>query len=93
MGCGGKGGRHVRASPDLQALRLDYYSLKERVEQQSIVAPDPPKRTTADQRFASVPAFLELAPVTNRGFAAAPSTVANAGWNLRTPAGQRCVST
>jgi hypothetical protein len=55
-----------------RALRLDYYSLKERVEQQSIVAPDPPKRTTADQRFASVPAFLELAPVTNRGFAAAP---------------------
>ena len=46
-------------------LRLDYYSLKERVEQQSIVAPDPPKRTAATT-------FLELAPATNRGFITAP---------------------
>lgn len=48
-----------------RTLRLDYYSLKERAEQQSIVTPDPPKRTAATT-------FLELAPVTNRGFATAP---------------------
>ena len=48
-----------------RTLRLDYYSLKERVEQQSAAAPDPPKRTVTAT-------FLELAPVTNRGFATAP---------------------
>ena len=48
-----------------RALRLDYYSLKERVEQQSAAAPAPPKRIAATT-------FLELAPVSNRGFATSP---------------------
>ena len=46
-------------------LRLDYYSLKERVEQQSAAAPAPPIRIAAAT-------FLELAPVSNRGFATSP---------------------
>ena len=45
-------------------LRLDYYSLKERVGQQSAAALVPPKRIAATT-------FLELAPVTSSGFAMA----------------------
>jgi len=45
-----------------KTLRLDYYSLKERVEQQSAAALVPPKRIAATT-------FLELAPVTNCSFA------------------------
>jgi hypothetical protein len=45
-----------------RALRLDYYALKERVEQQSTAIAAPAARATADQHFPSVPAFLELAP-------------------------------
>jgi hypothetical protein len=42
-----------------RALRLDYYSLKQRVEQRSTAASDLPGVATA-------PAFLELAPVADR---------------------------
>lgn len=55
-----------------QALRLDYYSLKERVERQSTVVdrsartsatfPTPAPRAIADQGLPSLPAFLELGP-------------------------------
>jgi hypothetical protein len=58
-----------------KALRLDYYSLKERVEEQAKFASDQAKRSTGDQRrpygptsgaqrrsARPVPAFLELAP-------------------------------
>jgi hypothetical protein len=67
----GRCGLH-RAS---KSLRLDYYSLKERVEQQSRISSDQAKRSTADRRrprerasgaqhgpARAVPAFLELAP-------------------------------
>jgi hypothetical protein len=46
-----------------RALRLDYDSLKERVEQQSTAAPDPAERAMAAT-------FLELAPPTDHGSAA-----------------------
>ena len=52
-----------------RTLRLDYYSLKERVEQRSAAASDPAERTVVGQRRKSfrqggpsAPAFLELAP-------------------------------
>jgi hypothetical protein len=52
-----------------RALRLDYYSLKKRVEQQSTIAADPPKKV-ARRRRATVrpatrlaPTFIELAPL------------------------------
>ena len=45
-----------------RALRLDYYALKERVEQQSTDIVVPATMGVANQRFPSVPAFLELAP-------------------------------
>jgi hypothetical protein len=60
-----------------RALRLDYYSLKERVEQQSNATRDPAERVTADQRrpckhgARSAPAFLELAPLADHGLTAA----------------------
>ena len=43
-----------------RALHLDYYSLKQRVEQRSTVAADLPESAPAA-------AFLELAPVADRG--------------------------
>ncbi len=55
-----------------KALRLDYYSLKERVEEQSRIASAQAERSNADGRRRgkpasgtqqrAVPAFLELAP-------------------------------
>ena len=52
-----------------KALRLEYYSLKKRVEQQSTIAADPPKQV-ADRRRSSIrfgalsaATFVELAPV------------------------------
>lgn len=52
-----------------RALRLDYYSLKERVEQQPTATSGPVDRAVAGQRRKSLrkggrsaPAFLELAP-------------------------------
>jgi len=48
-----------------KALRLDYYSLKERVEQQATAAPDPAERAMAAT-------FLELAPPAEHGAAAVP---------------------
>ena len=50
-----------------RALRLDYYALKERVEQQSVATAAPATRAVADQRFPSVPAFLELTPLASIG--------------------------
>jgi hypothetical protein len=50
-----------------KALRLDYYSLKERVEQRSTAAPDLAER-------AATATFLELAPRTDHGFAAVPAS-------------------
>ena len=53
-----------------KALRLEYFSLKKRVEQQSMIAIDPPKKSAGDWRrstvrldAASVPTFVELTPV------------------------------
>jgi hypothetical protein len=52
-----------------RALRLDYYSLRKRVEQQATIAADLPKKAT-ERRRATVrpairlaPTFVELAPV------------------------------
>jgi hypothetical protein len=71
----------------VRALRLDYYSLKERVEQQAGTARDPVARgavgrrqPSARKRFGgrgadstrALPAFLELAPPADHGFTAAP---------------------
>lgn len=68
----------------VRALRLDYYSLKERVEQQAGTTRDPavgrrrpsarkrPDRRRADTAQ-SLPAFLELAPPAVHGFAAVPA--------------------
>jgi hypothetical protein len=63
VGAAGRCGIH-RTS---RALRLDYYSLKERIERQSIAVPDPAVRAIVDQRFPSAPAFLELAPPASVG--------------------------
>ena len=61
-----------------RALRLDYYGLKKRVEQQAVVA--------VNVREAKGSArFVELAPFSS----AAP---ANVSWNWRTSAEQRCES-
>jgi hypothetical protein len=52
-----------------KALRLDYYSLRKRVERQPRVAADPPtevaprRRTTAGPAARLAPTFVELAPV------------------------------
>jgi hypothetical protein len=69
----------------VRALRLDYYSLKDRVEQQASAALDPAARAatgrpSARKRFGgreadharSLPAFLELARPTDHDFAGAP---------------------
>jgi len=55
-----------------RALRLEYYSLKKRVEQQSTLAADPPakvagrRRSTMPLDVSSSPTFVELAPVAER---------------------------
>ena len=52
-----------------RALRLEYYSLKKRVEKQSLRAIDPPEKVVARRRSAapldasSVATFVELTPV------------------------------
>jgi hypothetical protein len=51
-----------------KVLRLDYYSLKERVEEQATAATDPEERTAA-------PKFLELTPSAEHGSAAVPAGV------------------
>jgi len=50
-----------------RALRLDYYALKERVEQQSAAIAAPATMAVANQRLPSVPAFLELVPPASIG--------------------------
>jgi len=50
-----------------RALRLDYYALKERVEQQSAAIVAPAAKAVANQHFPSLPAFLELAPSASIG--------------------------
>jgi hypothetical protein len=55
-----------------KALRLSYYALKDRVEEQSRAASERVERPAADQRFTSVPAFLEVTPAADRGLAAVP---------------------
>lgn len=72
----------------VRALRLDYYSLKERVEQQASTARDRSAgaaagrcRSSARKRFGrrgadparALPAFLELAPPSVAGFTASPA--------------------
>jgi hypothetical protein len=72
----------------VRALRLDYYSLKDRMEQQASTARDPSARAAAGRcrsstrkrlgrrradTAPSLPAFLELAPPTVHGFATAPA--------------------
>jgi hypothetical protein len=71
----------------VRALRLDYYSLKERVEQQASTASGPTAkaatgrgRRSARKRFRrreadparALPAFVELAPPVGNGLVAAP---------------------
>jgi hypothetical protein len=52
-----------------RALRLEYYSLKKRIEQESTIAADPPqkvakrRRATAGPAMRSAPTFVELTPV------------------------------
>jgi hypothetical protein len=78
-----------------RALRLDYYSLKKRVEQQSNAVADPAERATADQRrpckhaARSVPAFLELVPPVDHGFAAAGSGPCECTLELEDAAGAK----
>jgi hypothetical protein len=48
-----------------KALRLNYYSLKDRVEQHSAAASTPPERSAGAT-------FLELAPLADHGSAAVP---------------------
>ena len=50
-----------------KALRLDYYSLKERVEQQATATSDPAEGT-------GVATFLELAPPAEHGSAVVPAS-------------------
>jgi hypothetical protein len=50
-----------------RALRLDYYSLKERVERQSVAVPDPAAKAIAGGRLPLMPAFLELPPPVSVG--------------------------
>jgi len=61
-----------------KALRLNYYALKERVEQQSGAVVNPVEE-------AATARFLELPHP-------APVVLANARWNWRTLAGPRCAS-
>ena len=55
-----------------RALRLEYYSLKKRVEQHASIAVDPPRKAVARRRrnlgvtARPEPTFLELAPVADR---------------------------
>jgi len=65
-----------------RALRLDYYSLKERVEQRSTAAPDPAER-------AATAKFLELAPPTDHGFAAVPASACDCTMELENAAGAK----
>lgn len=51
-----------------KTLRVNYNALRKRVEHQAAAAPRRPEENTADQRFASVPAFLELAPPPRVGY-------------------------
>ena len=51
-----------------KVLRLDYYSLKERVEEQATAATGPEER-------AATPKFLELTPSAEHGSAAVPAGV------------------
>jgi hypothetical protein len=54
-----------------RALRLEYYSLKKRIEQQSTITAAPPKKAVGGRRSPvrldarSAPTFVELAPVAN----------------------------
>ena len=72
----------------VRALRLDYYSLKERVERPAGTARDPAARVAAGRRRSSarkrrgrrradtaqsLPAFLELLPPVAPGFVAVPA--------------------
>ncbi len=72
----------------VRALRLDYYSLKERVEQRTSTASDPTAKAAtrrgcppARRRFCrrgadparALPAFVELAPPIGNGLVAAPA--------------------
>jgi hypothetical protein len=50
-----------------KTLRVNYNALKKRVEHQARIAPSEPEENAADQRFVSVPAFLELSPPTRGG--------------------------
>jgi hypothetical protein len=75
LGGGGEGGGIHRTS---RALRLDYYALTQRVEQQSATVPDPAERAGADQRRTckdgarSVPTFWKLPPAVDHGFTTMP---------------------
>jgi len=48
-------------------LRVNYNALKRRVERSVAAATSEPEKIAAEQRFASLPAFLELAPRTRAG--------------------------
>jgi hypothetical protein len=50
-----------------RALRLDYYSLKERVEQQSIAITAPAPKGIGGQGAPPLPTFLELGPPASFG--------------------------
>ena len=51
-----------------KTLRVNYNVLKKRVEHQAAVGPSGSGAIVADQRFASVPAFVELAPPARVGY-------------------------
>ena len=96
VGRGSEGGLEVRAAPDLQGTAAGLYSLKERVEQQSTVAPI--RRRTADQRRPCKhrgrrPRFWNWPLWPTTAWQRRPPVPANALWNWRTRPGRRCVST
>ena len=67
VGCRGESGRQVWDSSNFRALRLDYYSLKERVEQQSTAISAPATKDIGGQGEPPLAAFLELAPPASIG--------------------------
>ena len=65
-----------------RALRIDYYSLRKRVEEKAAAAPDVPEG-------GAVATFLELAPPADHGFAAVPAGSCECSLELEDAAGAK----
>jgi len=85
----GKYGLH----PTVQALRLDYYALKKRIE---VARQEPPGQTTASRCGSdrgAVTGFIELAPPTSAGSTAWPDSARRCSSRIRSVAGCSCSAT